>query len=149
MELDDDAIFDKFIEEEQFSGSDGSDKENLRKSRSQKTTKEQYEKIVAFTHSKNKQIEFDNKQVTIVYCKVHSEELISTDELDLLWNNLTVELNSIGPPTHSMAEWKQLWSKHKYSEKRKRLLAKGALVIESTSSTGNLSCCNVHEVKCA
>lgn len=41
---------------------------------------------------------------------------------NLLWDDLAAKLNDIGPPAHSMTEWKRIWTVHKHYIKRKRLI---------------------------
>lgn len=38
-----------------------------------------------------------------------------------LWNDLSTELNVIGPPKHSAKEWRKVWSNHKYQNKKRRI----------------------------
>lgn len=42
------------------------------------------------------------------------------ERLLLAWDNLTAQLNSIGPPIHSSIAWRKIWSDYKANQKRKR-----------------------------
>lgn len=68
----------------------------------------------------------------------NNEGLIAKDAFDLLWENLASELNDIGPPDHTAAEWKKIWSEHK---KRNRLdvVTEEASGINDFSSPTDLS----------
>lgn len=35
------------------------------------------------------------------------------------WDELTQELNVLGPPHHTSSEWRRMWTKMKYNKKRK------------------------------
>lgn len=50
----------------------------------------------------------------------HNEELLEPKTIDNLWINLSDKLNDIGPPVHTITEWKRVWTDHKYNKKRKR-----------------------------
>ncbi|XP_053960583.1 uncharacterized protein LOC128864849 [Anastrepha ludens] len=41
------------------------------------------------------------------------------NEVELFWENVREELNSLGPPSKSIAEWKQVWSDFKAAVKKK------------------------------
>ncbi len=77
------------------------DKENLVKSRSARTKKEQFDLLELF-HNEN------------------NPELLDTITYNERWNEITMKLNNMGPPEHSRAEWKRVWSEKKYNKKRKR-----------------------------
>lgn len=85
-----------------------SDEENgdtaAAKIRRTKTKKEQLDLIVSFYRSYN-------------------EELVNTETFNRLWENLTVQLNCIGPPSHSNSGWRRVWTTYKYNKKRKRVSA--------------------------
>lgn len=53
--------------------------------------------------------------------------------LNSLWDNVTIELNKIGPPALSVQDWRRKWSKRKYAMKKQVL--KESVV---DSQTGNL-----------
>lgn len=57
-----------------------------------------------------------------------------------LWKNLTVELNDIGPPTHSEKEWKRKWAVRKYNQKKQRSinLLNQSNDLEALGFSGNL-----------
>lgn len=88
------------------------DKENKPKNRRERTRKEQFDLIVKFYEKNN-------------------EELLHDDIFIELWDELVVNLNSIGPPSHTNIEWKRVWTEHKCNKKRKRLdaVAEGDFVI--------------------
>lgn len=48
----------------------------------------------------------------------YNEQLTDKAVFNNLWQQLSEELNRIGPPSHSGAEWKKVWSDHKYNMKR-------------------------------
>lgn len=62
------------------------------------------------------------KQFALIadFYEKHNEEFLSKDTFDKLWDELSIQLNLLGPPTHSWQEWKRIWSEHKYNKKRKR-----------------------------
>ncbi len=45
------------------------------------------------------------------------------DEFEYIFKALTAELNALGPPTFTYAEWRLKYSQHKYNRKRKMKLA--------------------------
>lgn len=52
----------------------------------------------------------------------HDESLMDANQLDELWNDLAVRLDSLGPPTFTKDQWIKKWGAHKYnvySRKRK------------------------------
>lgn len=51
----------------------------------------------------------------------HNAELLDKCTFDSLWNELAAKLNDIGQPDHTTAEWKRIWSVHKYNRKKRRI----------------------------
>lgn len=78
------------------------DKENKSKIRHERTKKEQFDLMIDFYKNNN-------------------EELMDRDSFQKLWDELAQKLNVIGPPYHTIFEWKRIWSEHKYNKKRKRV----------------------------
>lgn len=102
MENKEDNIeFIKTENNEELNKSDEENQDTAAKSRRTKTKKEQLDLIVAFYQSYN-------------------EELVNTETFNRLWDDLTVQLNCIGPPNHSNSGWRRVWSTYKYNKKRKR-----------------------------
>lgn len=59
----------------------------------------------------------------------------SEDHQILAWENLTVELNAMGPPQHSSKEWRTVWSRFKGNKKRKSNVIESDVLSESTTDT--------------
>lgn len=56
-----------------------------------------------------------------VFWTGNNEELIDKETFGNLWLNLAAKLNDIGPPEHTVVEWKKIWSSHKSYNNRKRI----------------------------
>lgn len=88
-----------------------------------KPTNEQYEKIGAFYEGNN-----DFFCVAVVHVMsemlinlAHNEDMIEKSVFNELWGNLAAQLNDIGPPAFTEAEWRRKWSIRKYNTKKRRL----------------------------
>lgn len=68
----------------------------------------------------------------------HDEALIDKTTYDLLWENLAANLNDIGPPDHTVSEWRRIWSVHKHNKKRKRLVESSESDTEVPASISHL-----------
>ena len=78
-------------------------KENkINSKRQQRTKKEQFDLLTKFFMDNN-------------------ESFMDSDLFQKNWSDLVVDLNGIGPPSHTVVEWRRVWSDFKYnSKKRKR-----------------------------
>lgn len=90
----------------------------------EKSNKSTEKKITKRGRTKN--LQFD---LIADFYSQHNEALIDTTTFERLWNDLTVKLNSVGPPVHSNVEWKRVWSEHKYNKKRKLSSIESELII--------------------
>lgn len=50
----------------------------------------------------------------------NNEELVDKETFEHLWVDLAAKLNDIGPPEHTVVEWKKIWSAHKSYRNRRR-----------------------------
>lgn len=84
-------------------GSSTEDNDSYKKiKRSSKTTPLQYQKLQEFmqTHMDFTRGKADDSQI-------------------LAWEELSAELNQIGPPFHSSIDWRRVWTDFKSNQKRK------------------------------
>lgn len=49
---------------------------------------------------------------------MYNEGTTGRSSLDKMWEDLTVELNNMGPPIRTSAQWRRVWSVYKYNQKR-------------------------------
>ncbi len=49
----------------------------------------------------------------------NNEQIIGKVAYDNLWDTLTTDLNSLGPPTNTTKKWRQVWSSYKYNNKKR------------------------------
>lgn len=100
-----------------------------------KTTNEQFTRMAKFMSGMVLLFRFCN---TIgLFCSVeHKQENLDKSTFYVLWNDLTIELNDIGPPVHSTAEWKRIWSVHKYRNKRKRIAESDRVATRNIDQSG-------------
>lgn len=81
---------------------DANNKENKTNSkRQQRTKKEQFDMLIDFF-------------------RINNESLMDSETFHKSWGELVVALNGIGPPHHTVMEWRRVWSDFKYNKKRKR-----------------------------
>ncbi|XP_037032539.1 uncharacterized protein LOC119082830 isoform X2 [Bradysia coprophila] len=105
-----DDIFDEYIEYIEYDDNDDiDDLEDSKENRTnntdvvgQRVSKEQYSRMDQF-HKEN--------------CEALVEGTVS----DQLWDDLTTDLNEMGPSVQSVQEWKRKWTLRKYYHKRRLL----------------------------
>lgn len=109
------------IDNEDIDYRDGSDTENSQPTgRQAKIRQSQIGKIVAFLTGNDKWQEANVKLLITLASSEHNEQVIvDTSVYARLWEDLTVQLNELGPPTKTSKEWKKAWSGYKYSNKKR------------------------------
>lgn len=127
--------FDKYIEYDGDSDNSGKENRKVIPNRQAKVTDQQLDKILVFMRGRKEFILAYRDTNSLLKIVDHNEGLIEKSTRNLLWQNLAIELNDIGPPDHTVAEWKKIWSQNK-----KRKLSSSSLCAEKplkASKIGN------------
>ncbi|KAJ6650175.1 hypothetical protein Bhyg_05420 [Pseudolycoriella hygida] len=69
-----------------------------------------------------KQPKTTNKQIKKIIDTMQENEKL--EFTDVMWSDLSNELNELGPPIHSIKEWRKVWSNYKYNHKKSRISAR-------------------------
>lgn len=103
--MDPDELFDQYIEFD-----DGTESEETNTMRQPNTTKTQFHIISAFMEGSLNKFSMFRITTCLSICVENNEELIDKETFALLWVDLAARLNDIGPPDHTVLEWKKIWS---------------------------------------
>lgn len=112
MDVNDNAFFDEIICVD-YGNSDSESSEELEENVNGKENN----KKITLAQSKKLILTMDCRTDNIDKGKMKSDE--RTKKLLDEWDQLTLELNSLGPPCHKSSKWRRIWTKMKSNKKRK------------------------------